>query len=174
MRVWRSERGASCQFDPSRGRRAGRGSPRSADLRVQRCGSGGRAGSLPSGGRVTPRNPGARHFCGVQPFAIRSRAARADPRATGPSSRAAPDAVGCAAAPPVGAARPVFRVGAPRANVPTFAGPWRSERTTDIMAEKRIHRRPQHQLPQQERTSQQAQAQDGVRRTLTAPKPNRA
>jgi hypothetical protein len=29
----------------------------------------------------------------------------------------------------------------------------RSETSTDIMTEKRTHRRPQHQLPQQERTS---------------------
>jgi hypothetical protein len=33
----------------------------------------------------------------------------------------------------------------------------RSESSTDIMAEKRIHRRPQHQLPQHERTFHQAQ-----------------
>ena len=30
----------------------------------------------------------------------------------------------------------------------------RSDRSTDIIAQKRIHRRPQHQLPQQERTFQ--------------------
>jgi hypothetical protein len=32
----------------------------------------------------------------------------------------------------------------------------RSESSTDIMAEKRIHHRPQHQLSQQERTFRQA------------------
>ncbi len=41
-----------------------------------------------------------------------------------------------------------------RANVRSVR---RSESSTDMMAENRSHRRPQHQLPQQERTVQQRQ-----------------
>ena len=75
------------------------------------------------------------------PSAIGSRGARAGPRASGPPSRAAPAGGGCAAALPAGAARPGFRVGGRRANVSASAVK-RSECSTEIKAEKRIHRRP--------------------------------
>ena len=68
-----------------------------------------------------------------------------------PSSRAGLGAVGCAAARQAGAARPGFRA-REYDNVRSVS---RSERSTETMSEKRTQRRPQHQLPQQERSFQQ-------------------
>ncbi len=55
-------------------------------------------------------------------FSIQARGARVRPRGTGLSLPAATDEAGIVGAPAVGAARPVFRAAARRANAPTFAG----------------------------------------------------
>jgi hypothetical protein len=81
------------------------------------------------------------------PFAIRSRCARAGPRANGLPSRAAAAPAECAAAPAIGAVTPGPQVGAWRATPPMFAGSGGGT-GTDIIAQKRIHRLLQHQRPQ--------------------------
>jgi hypothetical protein len=71
---------------------------------------------------------------------------------TGRCSRAALAAAECAAAPPVGAAKLGFRVGARRANAPMFAGSGEA-RAAPTSWPRSVSIAAQHKLRQQERTS---------------------